>query len=116
MMKPQILFYTGSGILAIGLSMYFLGSYSGYKRGKAEMEQMYQTQAKTLSETLSDTLQKGFEKYQTKLDQSQEIQNEKLKQTLQEYRDLGQCHTPNGIGMLNQQILKRGNQNTKSTP
>lgn len=29
------------------------------------MEQMYQTQAKTLSETLSDTLQKGFGKYQT---------------------------------------------------
>lgn len=98
-------------LISLGFTGYKNAENKGYERGKLEVEAKYKDQSEKLTRELSNILYKGFEEQQKLLTQSQEVDHERLKKTLSHYRDLGKCHTSDGISMLNEQIRKRQSNN-----
>lgn len=97
-------------MVLLGCILFSLWKYAqhlGYEKGKKEIEQKYQNQAYEFSREISTILHNEFKKQQALLTKSQEINHEKLKTVLEEYKHLGDCHTANGIKLLNEHIKKQ---------
>ena len=75
---------------------------NGYLVARAEYTQEVKIKSEKLSAQLNDT----FKKHQELLNR-QKADYEKLTQIAEAYRNLGACHTDDGVRMLNEQIRKR---------
>lgn len=96
-------------LLIAGIVQYAYTAYAekraynnGYLVAKAEYAEAAKTQSGQLTVQLNDT----FKKHQELLNQ-QKADYEKLTQIAEQYRNLGNCHTTDGIGMFNEQIRSR---------
>ena len=83
---------------------------NGYLVAKAEYVESVRTQSEKLSAQLNDT----FKQHQELLNK-QKVEHEKVMQIAEAYRNLGACHTDDGIRLLNEQIRKRGTRSESTT-
>lgn len=78
-----------------------------YNKGVQNTEMKYKKYAEETSIKLSQSISTILKEEQQKLAKNREINNEQVVKTVKEYVYIGECHTPDGIRLLNEKINSR---------
>lgn len=80
---------------------------SAYKRGVRDTEAEYAKSTERISRSLADNMNSIFKQYDEKLSKLQEDNHGEIAKIVNQYAGLHDCHSPDGISLLNSKINSR---------